>query len=55
MICSICGDVCMWEGLLVNLTHAKCQGCGAINSQIPEEPTELELELEAEESASEAS
>ena len=38
MQCSICGGLVIWKGPLVNLTHTECQQCGAMNSQIAEEP-----------------
>ena len=34
MKCSICGGRVIWVGRLSNLTHTKCQSCGALNSQI---------------------
>ena len=34
MRCSICGGRVIWMGRLSNLTHTKCQSCGALNSQI---------------------
>lgn len=37
MKCSLCGGYVEWKGPLVNLTHTECHGCGAINSQIPDD------------------
>ena len=36
MICQDCGGLVTWRGPLTNLTHTECEGCGAMNSQIPE-------------------
>lgn len=38
MTCSQCGGVVEWKGPLSNLTHTECRQCGAINSQLPDEP-----------------
>jgi hypothetical protein len=37
MICSYCGDECVWVGPWSNLTHTECRGCGATNAQVAEE------------------
>ena len=37
MECSTCGGSCEWQGHITNLTHVKCLGCGAVNSQLPED------------------
>lgn len=31
----------IWKGSLVALTHTECQRCGAIDSQIADEPDDL--------------
>lgn len=38
MTCSKCGGVVEWKGPLSNLTHTECRRCGAVNSQMPDDP-----------------
>jgi DnaJ-class molecular chaperone len=37
MECSLCGGYVEWKGPLTALTHTECHGCGAVNSQTPED------------------
>jgi len=37
MTCQSCGGLVTWRGPLTDLTHTKCERCGAINNQVPED------------------
>ncbi len=44
MVCSRCGGLVLWCGPWSNLTHTKCQKCGAVNAQEPEAAPEVDEE-----------
>lgn len=38
MICASCDGLVIWKGPLTQPTHTECLRCGAINSQVVEQP-----------------